>query len=489
MKRLIAFVATVAMIFGCATMTMASELDFYGYARTAFSYVDNNDGSVAFEDTDIDEFYVYQRIRQYFDYVTNENLKAVVGYEIDNGWGYTAPRYNGSFSADQPGNIEIKRAMIDFNWPNTQFNIRAGIQGFALPGGAMGTPLLGGDMAGLIMNTPINDMLGLTFGWVRGYDLDDPFNGGSTSDKDGDLDVFLASLPVTMDGFSFNPYIVYTNAEKRAMDFTGAGPFAETRMQSLAVAYGNGGQYTDDGEGWWLGSDFSVNMLDPISIKGQFIYGQVSADAQVTDPVSGVTATGDVGDREGFYADFMIDYNMNMMTPSLFALYSSGDDDNLADGSETFPGLHSDGFVGPPVAGAIGFTGCQTSLSLARNYSFAQYVPQGVWKVGFALKDISFMDKLSHKIGVAYSQGTHDKEVGEWLAATGNYGGGWGNMELTEDDSALEFTFTNAYQLYEALSVTLDYEYAKLDMDEDIWGKDYRDEPTQQVTMGLCYSF
>lgn len=487
MKRLIVFVATAAMIFGTATMSMASELDFYGLFRTAFSYVDNNDGTKAFEDTDNDEFYTYQRVRQYFDYVTNENLRAVVGYEIDNGWGFSG----GTFGADQTNQIEIKRAMIDYNWPNTQFNIRAGIQGFAMPGGAMGTPLLGGDMAGLIMNTPINDMLGLTFGWVRGYDLDDPFSStGKANDyEDGDLDVFLASLPVTMDGFSFNPYLVYTNAEKRAMENAGVNQFQKTALQSFAAGYGNNVQYTDDGQGWWLGSDFSVNMLDPIAIKGQFIYGSLDADADVTDPDTGDEWTGDVGDRKGYYADLMFDYNMDQMTPSFFALYSSGDDDDISDGSETFPGLHSDGFVAPPVAGAIGFTGCQTSLSLARNYSFAQYVPQGLWKMGFALKDISFLDKLTHTIGVAYSQGTHDKDVGKWLAKNSNYAGKWGQMELTEDDSALEIGINNEYKLYEALAITLDYEYATLDMDSDIWGSDYRDEPTQQLTMGMCYSF
>jgi hypothetical protein len=490
MKKVLVSLLVAAFVVGTAAYSFASELDFYGYYRAAFSYVDNNDGTTAFEKNDKDEFYAYQRVRQYFEYVTNENLKAVVGYEIDSGWGYPNQRYNGSFSADQPGNIEIKRAMVEFNWPNTDFNIRAGTQGFSLPGGAMGSPLLAGDMTGLIMSTPINDMLGLSFGWVRGYDFDDAFGGGDSED-DGDLDAFFVSVPVTMEGFSVNPYFVYSNIEQDAMGQQGFLAGDETRMQSYVAGLGDT-TYTDDSTAWWLGTDFSLNMMDPLIIKGSFIYGTVDSEAEGTIEVGDETIAfgdDDVADRSGFYGDLMIDYVMDNMTPSLFFLYSSGDDDDLGDGSETFPALHSDGFVAPPVASAIGFTGCQTSLSLARNYSFAQYVPQGVWKLGFALKNLSFIDKLSHTIGVAYSQGTHDKEVGEALAATPNYGAGWLSMELTKEDSAFEFGFNNVYKLYEALSLTLDYEYAKLDMDEDVWGKDFRDEDAQHLTLGVCYSF
>jgi len=491
MKKVLVSLLVAAFVVSSAAYSFASELDFYGYYRAAFSLVDNNagfaGGPVFDEEADGEDFHAYQRVRQYFEYVTNENLKAVVGYEIDSGFGWGG----GDFSADKTNQIEIKRAHVEFNWPETDVNFRIGIQGFALPGGAMGNPVLGGDMAGAIVSTPINDMFGITAGWVRGYD-GDQIGGDGSGDE---IDVALLSLPITGNGYSVNPYFVYAWQGEDAMAANANYVSGDLATASVPVAYGDSVTLTDEGDAWWLGFDYSLNMFDPINISGQFVYGASDAEADVWADMNGnglvdadETASGDVAERKGWYADFMVDYVMDNMTPSLFFLYSSGDDDDLGDGSETFPMLHNDGFVGPPVAAGFGFTGCQTSLSYAANYSFAQYVPTGIWKLGFALKNLSFMEKLSHTIGLAYVKGTNDEEVGEFAGALGQ-GGGWLGVLMTEEDSAWEFGFRSEYGLYEALALTLDYEYASLDMDEDVWGDDYLEDEAQHVTLGVCYSF
>lgn len=492
MKKVLVSLLVAAFVVSSATYSFASELDFYGYYRAAFSWVDNNagfsGGPVFDEDNDGDDFHAYQRVRQYFEYVTNENLKAVVGYEIDSGFGWGG----GDFSADKTNQVEIKRAMLDFNFPNTDVNAKVGIQGFALPGGAMGNPVLGGDMAGAIVSTPINDMFGLTLGWVRGVDEDQIGDDDTTG---GAVDVALLSLPITGNGYSVNPYFVYSWMGESAMENNRNYVSGDLATASVPVAFADEDNvnFTDEGDAWWLGFDYSLNMFDPINISGQFVYGSSDAEADVVFPEiiedgEPASASGDVAERKGWYADFMVDYVMDNMTPSLFFLYSSGDDDDLGDGSETFPMLHNDGFVNPPVAGGFGFTGCQTSLSYAANYSFAQYVPTGIWKLGVALKNFSFMDKLSHTIGAAYIKGTNDKEVGEFAAELGQ-GAGWLGVLMTEEDDAWEITFRNEYALFEALALTLDYEYASLDMDEDTWGDDYLDDAAQHVTLGVCYSF
>lgn len=487
MKKVLVSLLVAAFVVSSAAYSFASELDFYGYYRAAFSLVDNNagfaGGPVFDEEADGEDFHAYQRVRQYFEYVTNENLKAVVGYEIDSGFGWGG----GDFSADNTNQIEIKRAHVEFNWPETDVNFRVGIQGFALPGGAMGNPVLGGDMAGAIVSTPINDMIGLTAGWVRGFD-GDQIGGDGSGDE---IDVALLSMPITGDGFSVNPYFVYAWQGEDAMAANANYVSGDLATASLVTAFGDDVTFTDEGNAWWLGFDYNVNMFDPINISGQFVYGSSDAEADVDFVGDGVLdATGDVAERKGWYADFMIDYVMDNMTPSLFFLYSSGDDDDLGDGSETFPMLHNDGFVGPPVAAGFGFTGCQTSLSYAANYSFAQYVPTGIWKLGFALKNLSFIDKLSHNIGLAYVQGTNDSDITDpfvGLDPTDFFG--WTNIVMTDEDSAWEFGFRSEYGLYEALALTLDYEYASLDMDEDTWGDDYLEDEAQHVTLGVCYSF
>jgi len=512
MKKVLVSLLVAAFVASSAAYCFASELDFYGYYRAAFSFVDNNAGGSVFnEDTDGEDFHAYQRVRQYFEYVTNENLKAVVGYEIDSGFGWDG----GDFGADETGQLEIKRAMVDFNWPETDINFRVGIQGFALPGGAMGNPVLGGDMAGVIVSTPINDMLGVTAGWVRGYDGDQIGDQGAGDE----IDVAMLSLPITGDGFSVNPYFVYAWLGEDAMEDNRSYVSGSLATASIPVAYAvdptptpligisPGGEeiefgeedpdanvtFTDDANAWWLGFDYNVNMFDPINISGQFIYGSSDGEADVDYLNDGFNGgdddfSGDVAEREGWYMDFMVDYVMDNMTPSLFFLYSSGDDDDLGDGSETFPMLHNDGFVNPPVAGGFGFTGCQTSMSNALNYSFAQYVPAGIWKLGFALKNLTFMDNLSHTIGLAYVKGTNDADVGR-AVNLGTGGDQWTQIVMTDDDDAWEFSFRSAYSIYEALSLTLDYEYASLDMDEDVWGDDYLDDEAQHLTLGVCYSF
>ena len=449
----------------------------YGYFRAAISFVDN----YAFGEGDGDEQQIFQRVRQYFEYTANENLTAKVAYEIDTGWGWEG---ESGFGNDQSGRIEIKRAEMDFTWPNTDISFNLGLSCYIAPGGPFGTPVLAGDMPGAFVNVPVNDMLSLTAGYIRASDQRRIYDDDKTSGDE--LDAALMTLPITMEGYNLEPYFIYSwvgeNSEPNSYininDFQSWGTGIGTLATQLAKddPASPWSEHSDEANGWWVGLPFGVDHFDPLSIKGQFLYGQVDADQESME-------------REGYYFDLGVDYAMNSVTPSLFFIYSSGENDDLSDGSETFPTLFSDGYVYPPSAVAIGFN---THFGFRDgDYSLAQYVPHGLWTLGVALKDFSFMQKLTHTLAFAYSQGTHDSEVFEDMtAAELDVFKGQRFQELTDEDSAIEITFHNNYQIYENLKAVLELSYASLDMDEDVWrDDDYRDEDAFVSTFGLSYSF
>ena len=488
MKKLVLGLLSAAMVLGTAGFSFArqnlSQFSSYGYYRAAVSFV-NNFGFD--EDRKSDDHMIYQRVRQYFEYSANENLTAQVAYEIDNGWGWDGGHFGNDAAAgkdDGFDGIEIKRAQLNFNWPNTEVYIQAGLAGYTTPGSPMGTPVLGGDMPGVFINAPINDMVSVTFGYVRSDD-EYRINDGDSDDSptSGDsLDAFVASVPLTYEGFNLTPFGVYASIGESVMNNNEYGEYFDnwcSQMGTIAGEAIGSGVYEDDVDAYWVGMPFGINLLDPLSINGQFIYGAVDAGQSMLD-------------REGYFFDLSVDYAMDLFTPSLYFYYSSGEDDDTDDGSETFPILWNDGYYYPPAGAALGFN---TMYGFGDgDYCYAQYVPHGVWSLGFALKDIQFIDKLSHTFAIAYSQGTNDEDAFTEVLSNGKTAaemddGDYRFTKLTTEDESIEMTFYNYYQIYENLKAVLELDYATLDMDEDVWRDDYKDDDVYRCTFGLSYDF
>lgn len=473
MKKFVLGLLTAAMVLGSSGLAFAQQdlpqFCSFGYFRAAISAVDNWEFN---EDTKSDDQQIYQRVRQYFEYSANENLTAQVAYEIDTGWGWPG---ESDFGNDEKGLIEIKRAQLTFNWPNTDINIQAGLSCYTAPGGMYGTPVLGNDMPGVFINTPFNDMASMTLGYIRADDLYRISSGETNANTGGDqLDAVLGSFPMNFEGFNLTPYAVYSWIGQQVMQSKYSDIFDtwSTNMGTIASQSGTA-SYDDEVDAFWLGLPFGITMIDPVTIKGQILYGNIDGGQ-------------DALDREGYYFDIAADYAMDMFTPSLYFIYSSGEDDDVSDGSETFPSLNSNGFLYPPSAASFGFNshfGFRDG-----DYSFAQYVPHGLWTLGFALKDIQFVDKLSHTFAVGYSQGTNDSDIFENGAASLDQANSR-FTELTDEDSSIEVTFRNNYKIYENLSAMLELDYASLDMDSGVWGSDYKDDDIIRGTFGLSYNF
>ncbi len=101
--------AALAVSASATELKVRGNLDVYGMWST-------NLKDHSSEVSDADNYMTTQRMRTYFDYVASENLKAVLGLEIDNVWGDNDEDGNvgGDWGTDGKGNIEVKHAYLDF---------------------------------------------------------------------------------------------------------------------------------------------------------------------------------------------------------------------------------------------------------------------------------------------------------------------------------------------------------------------------------------
>lgn len=489
MKKVIGLVAAAALVLCVASTGMArhvadegnADLKTYGMFITGAQYVDN-----AYFDDGNSHFTAGQRLRQYFEYIASENLKATVGYEFDNKWGSS----DAQAGADATSQLELKRANVAFTFPNTELTAKAGIQYVGLPAGGLGyNPVMSGDVAGLTMSAPLSDMASLTFGWLRPYDS----NRSESQSVQPGLDVLYAAVPINMDGVGFSPWAAYGMIGDEALFNFEEGDFAYNNFNEYPAyatpksiglisapvagamigadpAITSTAQFQEavkDAEindVYWVGTNYDLNMMDPVQIKGSIIYGAVQADD-------------DAAERKGWYTDLEVDYAMDMITPTLFGSYASGDDDDLSDGSETMPYIFNDALTSNVNSMLVGD---RTELSVigdrAGSTVMLQSVPVALWQIGGGIKDIALTDKLSSTLLVAYYEGTNDYKNDVRYVAPGT--------ALSDEDSAYEVTLHSEYDIYENLTALMNAGIAEADY------KNVDDEEmTSKFALGVQYHF
>jgi hypothetical protein len=454
MKR-VALLA-VAALFVLSTVCTASavELNVRGGLDVHGDWLVNGDHNS--DESDGDNFTARQRLRTWFDFVANENLKAVVGIESNTYWGEYG---KGDFGSDGDS-LVVKHAYLDFTEPTAGINVKAGLQTIAFPG-IFGNPILDDDAAGLLVSKQINDMFAITAGWVRGYDLDTPYNEGKDKLEGDDVDVALLVLPVTADGFSVIPYFAYGWIGQGATEAL----IARNDTPEGLVSSNPKRPLTDDLSAIWLGANFSVDMFDPIVVAGDLMYGNVDGDCGQND-------------RAGYVFDLAVDYKMDMMTPELFFIYGTGEDDDATDGSELMPFI-DDANWGASVGVGYG------SMFWNSADGVAVGAPVGIWAIGGALKDITFVEKLSNTLKVIYAQGTNDED----LYKTGGAPDLGSSMGLSENDSFIEVDLITKYQIFEELVAALELGYINPDLDDNDHGGNVESDAIWKIATGFQYRF
>lgn len=443
MKRFALVALLAAMFFGVASSVSAGELKARAamdvYAQFSQNLVDLNS-----DNSDDDNNVLAQRARMYFDYISNENLKMVVGLEMDQDWGVGAAQ--GGFASDRTAQIELKHAYLDFTLPDTTVNVKAGLLPVALPG-VFGSPIFDEDAHALVVSSPINDMFAVSVGYMRLLDWQrdhqNNLNGSSTSGDDFDA-AFIAA-PITLDGFSITPY------------------FAYAILGSQYVEILNGVVDQEDSPHYWAGANAALTMFDPFTVEADLIYGASSNDNEAVE-------------SKGWFGAIAASYKMDMVTPKVFFTYGSGNDEDPADGGERMPTVR-EGFGFSPNTGARAFNTSYDSW-IEGNGAAIAFDGTQMWSVGLQLLDISFIEKLTHEFTIAYMKGTSEFDL------TGNAQ----NPNFSDEDSAWEMHFVTKYQIFEELAALAEFGYLKADL-EDRGGVNTPDDASSFMAVGFQYRF
>jgi hypothetical protein len=469
MKRLLLLATVLALALGLASVASAATIKASGQWALEFLFSDNFDMNSSESKDGDGDFNVYQRARTQFDFIANENLKGVLATEIGTTrWGDP----DGFHFHDHNAGINVRRAYLDFMVPDTKIAVRGGLQGVALPssfGG--GNMILDDELTALVVSAPIIDQVSVLAGYGRLYDFDkDTATASTNSEGNSAFDAGFLAVPVTLDGFQFSPYFLYGYVGEQALH----GMIDTGYTNVLTGLITPQGSNSGGRNAYWAGTNFTMTYFDPIKVMADFAWGSVSS-----------SQGGEENERSGWMADLAVDYTgFDFMTPELFFSYVSGDDDDPTNGSERMPSLSSRNY-GP---GSFWFAN-DTLLMGSWGYNNDM---SGYWIVGLSLKDISFVEKLSHTVNVMYVQGTNDENVAKTAYSTApaklyKYG-----ETLTEEDSIIEFDLNNKYKLYDELTLTLDFGYIVNNYDKDTWKASVANldrEDAYKISTGLLYEF
>ncbi|UZP65880.1 outer membrane homotrimeric porin [Desulfovibrio mangrovi] len=454
MKRVITLMLALALVFGAVANSSATDFKAKGTYQIGYQWTDNTNFNDADSDgASEDDFVAKQRFRTQIDIVSSENLSGVVFFEINNTWGRTSGGAGngagGAIGADGV-NVQTRRAFIDWTVPNTALDIRMGIQGLALPGVVAGSPVLDNDVAAVVATYKFNDMFSMNAVWARPFDTS--AGEDTTVNAQDEMDVFALIGGVKMDGMEFTPWAAYAAVGKDIADIGNELPGL------LSVAGAQGVEtYEDNARAYWLGLGFSMDMFDPIVFKMDAMYGSVdSGDAKNS-------SNDDALDRSGWTMIGKLSYKMDMVTPGVIGWYSSGEDDDVTNGSERLPRVD-----GSFTATSFGFDGAAAGFASQDNIGLTN---EGTWAAGLLLEDIKVIDSLTSQFRVVYVKGTNDADfldsyVNDYAGAKSDL---LGTM-LTDEDSAWEINFDHKYDIYENLALFVEMGYINLDLDEDAWG-------------------
>ena len=505
MKRILTLMLAAAMTLGATSGAQAIDFKasgewLMGLAAGDASLVQKDGGKRT--DTN-DVFGAGQRVRLQLDAVASEALSGTVFFEIgDQLWG------NGESGAAMGADgqvVKVKNAYLDWIVPNTDLQIRMGLQAVAMPDAAGGSAVMDGDVAGIVASYKFNDNVALTATWMR------PFNDNYTADDTDperrvnfldNIDLFALSLPLSFDGVEVTPWVMYgiqgRNARYNLHGWEQAdGDFAQTLGNTYAGFNWDrrfGSTSKGYGSMFWAGLPIKVTALDPWNIEFDVNYGYVEKMGRI-NVRNGETrqlvraSTG----REGWAVKALVEYKMDWGTPGIFGWYASGDDGNIKNGSERLPSLNGN-------AGFTSFMGTADADWSGRGNLYEKTLTiDGTWGIGVQVADMSFVENLNHTFRVAYWGGTNSPSMvkymnsprafdmdGDACSTEGPY--------LTTNDGLLEFNLTNVWQVYENLTASLELGYIVNMIDKNTWDRSFFDssfsrQDAWKASLVLAYTF
>ena len=454
MKRIVTLLLAAGLVLGAAAGSQAADIKAKGNWTFSWQGGDNN----LFKQNG-DKFTAKQRLRTQIDVIASESLKGVLFLEMgDQNWG----RADQGASLGTDGKIiKVRYSYVDWVIPQTDAKVRMGLQNFSLPGFISNNPILGGssaDGAGITISGQFTENVGASLFWLRAE---------NDNTKTGDynynyapsnaMDFVGLTVPMTFDGVKVTPWgmggIIGHDSFKGG-NFDLNYPMAQGMLPLMGTSTIVANSDKDHGSAWFGGVSADLSYFDPFRFALDAAYGSVDLG---TSKLNGKNF--DVK-RSGWYAALLAEYKLESCTPGLLFWYSSGDDANPYNGSERLPSIDPDVYVT-----SYGFDGT--------NYGGAAqtmgYGISGTWAVMARVKDISFMEDLSHVLRVVYYQGTNNKEMVRQGMISNPQDSQYSMMYLTTGDKAVEVNFDTEYKLYKNLSLFVELGYIRLDLDKDLW--------------------
>jgi len=517
MKRWIPLILAAALV-PAGVLPALAEVDFKvkGEWDTYFNFGEATLFKRPYGDR-VDVFDPVSRIRTEIEAAVSENLAGNVQFEMGNyAWGTARAGTNpaGATIGERSASVKVKRAYLDGQAPGTNLRLSMGLQGIALPNVAGGSAVMDDDAMSVAAAYKINDNAGITAVWMRPYNdnykqqppPDEMFGGRDKSAYLDNFDLGMLSLPLTFDAFSVTPWVMYgqmgRNAARQQLH-TGGIPYAGDYLQRGLfpidmsqrrdiIANANFGRpYADL---YWAGIPVKISALDPFNFEFDANYGYTSGFGKYDD--TRVPDRRNDSRREGFVIKALAEYKLDWAVPGIFGWYGSGDNGNTRDGSERMPYLTPAGNFSS--FGLAGYYGDMARLLIGEvvDISYA-----GTWAVGAQMKDLSFMEKLSHTARVIYWRGTNDPAMAKSLRNPLNPSGNdrenvsWnrnpgGTVYLTENDYLVEFNLDSAYKFNDNLEACLELGYIVNGVDKSTWKWDGNQKnDAWKTALILRYSF
>jgi opacity protein-like surface antigen len=450
MKKFLVLALLAAFVLSAAVASAATTLKTSGQMDFAYGWTDNtNFFSTDNDKQNEDDLMAMQRFRSWFDWSASESLRGVFGIEFGTAiWGLTGAGYGSGTDLDGDERaIEVKHAYMDFTVPNTGVMVRMGLQPIALPSN-FGSPIFDYDVPGILAQYKFNDMFSAAFAWMRLANQ----NAGTANAisnikgaKNDEVDAFALMLPIKGNGFEFTPWGAYAIHGANATAAGTGGPLAGGLVATNASA-----PIAESVDVWWAGGSLKLTMFAPFEIMADLIYG--SSDG----------SNNSQNDREGWFFDLGVNYKMDNVTPGVFFMYSTGDDDDPANGSERIPTVGANVFFT-----SFGFAGASGLLDEGPGFADRELSSdgtEGMWVLGAQLADFSFVDKLTHVVRVAYGKGTCDSDIVKNKGVV---------EALTDKDSFWEVNFDSTYSIYENLTAYVEMGWIDLNLDDSVWNSKY----------------
>ncbi len=472
------------LLFASASLAAAAtEVKMVGDARLHGTYfaMRNFTGWNSNATRTTDTFTIWQRFRLRTDFIASESLKFRFSIRANNtAWG------NNYLTVDNPAvSIQVWQAYLQFKWPGTDAEFTIGYQDWTLPVSSTGffnaNPVFGGTRsAAALLNLPVTEAVQITAGFTRFVDTNNEFDPTTTQAAD-EVDGYVLSLPITLDGFSATPWALIGVAGRNADYLTSVGLANSSVGQTLASNMLSAGtvlapQGFRNAQNlyWWAGAALTFTALNPFKFYADVIYGEGNGGDRAKNR------------RAGFFFDLGAEYSgFDWGTPQAAFWYSSGEDGSAANGSERMPMI-------------VGYWGPSSSFLFDSNQAYNRSVMGvsnvGNWGFSASLNKVSFLKDLTNRLTFAYVRGANSPRglrVANALTGAGVYV--QMGRDLTTDEYLVAVNFDHQYDIYENLAFIVESGWAHGRFQKSVWGRRLSNQSTGgdplKVAFGLRYQF